>query len=649
MFKPLKNTNVKVALALGALLLAVGALYYPGASGPYLLDDGLILSQNKRLVFDEFSWTAIHDAAFSSNAGPLRRPVAMASFALNFYLAGNNDPFFVKLTNIALHLISAIGIFLLTSQLLSHFSNGRPEKESDRRHWIALFITALWALHPLHVSTVLYAIQRMTGFAGLFTIFAVVVYIKGRERLLRGEIAGLAWAGGAVIVGGTLATLSKENGALLPVLLLAVEATVFRFKSHMKITPWAYRILVGLLIIPALLIAGFLAYQVVGSEFKYQLRPFSLDERLLTEARVIFHYLQWILVPDIREMSLFHDDIQKSTSLFTPPSTGLALSGIAALAITALAGLQRARWRPLSFAILWFLGGHLLESTTIPLELAFEHRNYIPAYGPVFALGYYLTHNPLWSTRLKPAFRVILAVALMAVPANGLYQRAGYWATLGDFVLHEVKNHPRSARAEFHLGYILYEIGKYKDALQHLRTATRLGSRETTIAIVTLAATYRLGEMPEEELLVQIEQGLKVYPITSYVTQQFADLIEAHKDAANPAYAPQMERLMVAYVQAQLDKRVFTGARERADAFYFLAAHAQQQKNELQAIHLLNQALAESPPATEVARIRLGLATLYMARGELDKFDDVITRIDPTALTASQRRSLADLRKKARK
>lgn len=645
MFKPLKNANVKISLAVIALLLAVGALYYPGAAGPYLLDDGFNLLQNKRLVINEFSWAAAGDAALSSVAGPLHRPVAMASFALNFYLAGSTAPFPVKLTNIVLHLITAFGIFLLTNQLLFHFNKNNPVTDPTRQRWIALFITALWALHPLHVTTVLYAIQRMNGLAGLFTIFAAVAYIKGRERLLRGEIAGLVWAGGAVVIGGTLATLSKENGALLPVLLLAVELTVFRFQTHAAVPPLARHLLIGLLVIPTLAIIGYLIYQTFDAVNLYQVRSFNLSERLLTEARVMFLYLQWVLLPDIRDMSLFHDDIQKSTALFEPIGTGLALAGIAALAVVALAGLRRARWRPLSFAILWFLGGHLLESTTIPLELAFEHRNYIPAFGPLFALGYYLTHNPLWATRLRPAFKAILVAALLALPANGLYQRSRHWSTLGDFVLHEVKNHPRSARAMFHLGYSLYAVGTYQEALEYLRAATQLDPRETTFAIVALAATYRSGNMPEEQLIAQIEQDLKSYPITNYVNQQFADLIEADKAAANPAYFPITERLRVAYVQTWLDKRYHASARERADAFFFLAGQALKQHNDLDAINFLNQGLMESPPAEVSARIRLNLANLYLARGELNKTENEIELIDATVLGLTQQTFLTELKK----
>ena len=46
----------------------------------------------------------------------------------------------------------------------------------------------------------------------------------------------------------------------------------------------------------------------------------------------------------------------------------------------------------LSFALAWFLAGHVLESTFVPLELVHEHRNYLPQYSILFGITYYLVY-----------------------------------------------------------------------------------------------------------------------------------------------------------------------------------------------------------------------------------------------------------------
>ena len=61
---------------------------------------------------------------------------------------------------------------------------------------------------------------------------------------------------------------------------------------------------------------------------------------------------------------------------------GLALWGVR----------RRAMW---SFGLLWYLVGHSLESSLLSLELVFEHRNYVPSFGILFAGAYYLPWRPI--------------------------------------------------------------------------------------------------------------------------------------------------------------------------------------------------------------------------------------------------------------
>src|SRR5690606_9608562 len=101
----------------------------------------------------------------------------------------------------------------------------------------------------------------------------------------------------------------------------------------------------------------------IGTGTSYA-RDFSTWERLLTEARVLFAYMQWALLPLPRSLSLYHDDFALSHGLLSPVSTLFAALGIAAL--LACAVWQR-RTRPLlSLGILWFFAGHALTATVIP-------------------------------------------------------------------------------------------------------------------------------------------------------------------------------------------------------------------------------------------------------------------------------------------
>jgi tetratricopeptide (TPR) repeat protein len=103
---------------------------------------------------------------------------------------------------------------------------------------------------------------------------------------------------------------------------------------------------------------------------------------------------------------------------------------------------RRAIW---SFGLLWYLVGHSLESSLVALELVFEHRNYLPSFGILFAAAYYL----VWGIeRLAGTRRLGYPVAglLVVVIAFVTFTRAGNWGDRLTIVEFSLLNHPLSSR-----------------------------------------------------------------------------------------------------------------------------------------------------------------------------------------------------------
>lgn len=118
-------------------------------------------------------------------------------------------------------------------------------------------------------------------------------------------------------------------------------------------------------------------------------RDFTLESRLLTEARVVCDYLVWTLLPTPHALSFYHDDLAISASLFSPWTTAASIAVLAALA--ACIPYLRRRQPLVALGIGLFLGGHVLTATILPLELVFEHRNYFPSFGVLLAIVPWLT------------------------------------------------------------------------------------------------------------------------------------------------------------------------------------------------------------------------------------------------------------------
>jgi tetratricopeptide (TPR) repeat protein len=104
-------------------------------------------------------------------------------------------------------------------------------------------------------------------------------------------------------------------------------------------------------------------------------------------------------------------------------------------------GLRR-RAPALAAAVLFFFAGHLLESSTIPLEPYFEHRTYLPALLLGWPLARAIVH---WRAPL--ALRAIVAAALRALLAAITWQRAALWADQPRMAKLWAATNPGSSRA----------------------------------------------------------------------------------------------------------------------------------------------------------------------------------------------------------
>jgi len=527
----IKRLAPPVLIALLALLL-----YLPGLGGLFLLDDFSNIIENPALHIGTISFSSLWEAAFSSNAGPLYRPVAMLSFALNYYF-DRLSPVSYKAVNVGIHLATALALFFLTEALLKRlvvYEIASTNRLSQRQ--LAALITALWLLHPLHVSTVLYVVQRMTELAALFSVIGVLLYVRGREMLIAGQQRyGIMLIALGAIGCGILALLSKENGALLPVLLLIVEVLFFR---DTRANQPLVKLVFVLLALQAAAIFAYLLYVWTGPFSP--LRGFTPTERLLTETRILFSYAGQILVPRIDQMSLLDENTAISRGLFEPFSTAVAVIALLTLIFAALWAAGKNRATPFVFGIGWFLAGHLLESTVIPLELRFEHRNYLPSYGIIFAMGVFLNQwHPFANTR--PRLKFALLAGLLISLSMQMHTRVTTWATPQNFFNHELKINPDSERAwsDFALFFILE--GKPAEALPALLKAAELNSREVGQLIVALnIKTYELRKEPDHQLVQEVMSRLKRHPLTAYGQEcltRYAENVLLHLDSSPQSLA----------------------------------------------------------------------------------------------------------------
>nr|MDJ0877847.1 hypothetical protein [Halieaceae bacterium] len=432
-----------------ALLLLSTWIYWPGLDGPVVLDDAANLERVQALAGGDGFFS---DVLVENRSGPLGRPVSMASFMLDLYLLDGGVRG-AKLTNVILHAATGVLVYLFCLQLFRALGYAR-ERE------LSLWVTAFWLLAPLFVSTVLYMVQRMAQLATFFSVLSCWAYLCWRRSSPGG--LSLLWLLLALIA-VVLAALSKENGLLAIPLLMLIELAVLQPRDRaLEQVPAHTR---GLAIVHScLLVMGVLAtlaLLVLGMESlqaSYERRDFTLWERILTQPRILWIYLGQLLSPDPASLGLYHDGFAFSERLLKPTSTLVAiLAWLAALAAS-LGALLLPAWRGCGFGLLFFLIGHALESTIFPLELYFEHRNYLPALGVFVALVCLLaTLGSRWSW-LRPWLQLLLAVMLLRATLVTATE-VQVWSNGRVFHLVAINRFPDSVRANETLAMELARLG----------------------------------------------------------------------------------------------------------------------------------------------------------------------------------------------
>lgn len=485
------------------VLPILGAVaFLPGIDGPYVFDDYSNLLKNQFIQVSSIDSTELHRAAYSIRSGPLQRPVAMLSFALNHYLAGgfeNPRPF--KVTNLLIHALNAVLVFWFVRMIFDRMNQVHPAFLAPAGGKIRdsiLLSTAvafIWVVHPIQLTSVLYVVQRMTELAALFTLLGLITYLTGRIALGRGNRSGLALLFFGPIVFGALGVLCKENALLLPLFILVLELCLF-----CKENPWRWlrqlshgrKFLISAAGFVALLVCLSWAIHYVIPGFSG--RPFSLYERLLTESRVLHFYVALIVLPRIDQFALFHDDIFVSKSLTDPWTTLPAVFSIIFFACTAFA--LRKRYPLFTLGVLWFYVGHLLESTIIPLEITHEHRNYLPSLGIFLAL---VQGVGMAAKHLRERFfwGALIAFALACSVTTIL--RATHWSNSPTLYTYEALHHPDSAIAQFNKAIMLSDFGQYDEARQALERASTLDPGEASYPISLDLLAIRNRYPPDEE------------------------------------------------------------------------------------------------------------------------------------------------------
>lgn len=455
------------------LFLFVFTAYSTNYDASWHFDDYHNIVDNPRIHINDFKLKNLKEALFAGYdegqylGRQMYRPVPMLTFALNWYV-GKGNVFGYHIVNNAIHLLSTFFLFLAVLNLLK--SPNLKGKYQGNEYAIAFLTAILWGVNPIQTQAVTYIVQRMASLAAMFYIIGIYFYLKSRLSSLSYKrflfIAGC-------LLSFILALGSKENAVTFPIAVAVIEILFYQDLSDENIR----KKVIAALVIGGVLMTAFLTILYTKGNIAhllkgYENRMFTLGERLLTESRIIIYYISQIFYPMVHRLSLVHD-INVSTSLFKPWTTIPAILVIISLLGI---GISQTIKRPIiAFSILFFFINHIIESTILPLELIFEHRNYLPS----FFLFVPVVTGLMWLVDYfkikKPFIHIFLVVSIAGVIFSfcvGTIVRNKVWATEKTLWEDCIMKAPGLARPYHNLANYHYQrAGNMKDAMVFYETA----------------------------------------------------------------------------------------------------------------------------------------------------------------------------------
>jgi len=443
---PLGRRDVWLALALAALIALV---YAPVRHYGFVdLDDPQYVSENP-FVANGLTWTGVK-WAFTSIHASYWLPVIWLSHMLDVQLYGLNAGGH-HITNVILHAANSILLFVVLHRTTGAF--GR-----------SAFVAALFAIHPLHVESVVWVTERKDVLSTLFLLLTVWTYVEYVRQPSRSRYV-------MALVFFLLGLMSKAMLVTLPFMLLLLDvwplgrlaianwrlspaqrATLFRLVRE-KLPFFALAILSA--------IATYVTQQTTGAVAGTSRIPvaFRVANAMISYAT----YIVAMLWPS--RLALFYPYPLRLSPWFVAAS----VVGLMATSVLVFRGARRAPY--LAVGWLWYLGSLVPVIGFIQAgdQARADRFTYVPLIG-LFIMIAWGARDLIKRPRVLEASGVLVVLLLSVVART----QVGYWRTNTELWEHALSVADESYVAHTNLGLALYADGKADQSIAEFRAALRI-------------------------------------------------------------------------------------------------------------------------------------------------------------------------------
>lgn len=479
--------RTRAALALVALLIFTAWIFWPVSSFAWInyFDDRDFITGNAGITSGLTSTSLryiVSDQAYYATGGP----VTWLSHLVDIELYGL-APAGHHVTSLLIHLANVVLLFALMTRLTGA--------------WIeSLIVSAIFAVHPLHVESVAWVSARKDLVSTAFWLAALMQYQKFVSQRSRRAFA-------LALLCCMAGLLSKPIVAMLPLTMLLLDVWPLARIDRARPLRRQLMLLLGEKIPFALLGAGALALVFQSQVARGAIAAVEPAPLLLRVSNAIVSYAEYLWKAawpsDLSAFYPYRWDI---------PTITVALAATVLIVITA-AALLRLRQQPFVFTgWAWYLGTLLPVSGIVRIggHAMADRLTYVPLIGVAVAVTWLVSGAIRRRPRLVgPA----VATAVIAIIGLGVVARAQVRTWKDDETLwrHALAVNAENGRAHANLAALLTEQGRVREALTHFTDALRLEPDEPKVrnnyALALIREGDRSGAMAELREAVRLDPG----------------------------------------------------------------------------------------------------------------------------------------------
>jgi tetratricopeptide (TPR) repeat protein len=386
---------------------------------------------------------------------------------------GRGSPRILHATNLILHLCNVLLLFALLRSLTGSL-------------WRSAFVAALFAVHPLHVESVAWIVERKDCLSTLFWLLTTIAYVRYARSPGRAKYA-------VVVVLFALGLMSKPMLVTLPLTLLLLDYWPLGRSAGTSYTRHPSPVAILLEKAPLLALSAVASVVTIWAQSAHAisaLESLPLGVRLANSSVAYVAYICKMFWPTCLAALYPHP----GTSI---PEWQVAGAAIVVAGVTALAVVARRRCPHAFVGWLWYL------ITLVPViglvqvgEQAMADRY---TYVPLIGLFILIAWMPL-PRRLRPVSGCASAIAIVALTLAA-HTQAGYWRDSTTLWRHALDCNDSSAQAHRGMANALRGLKETDEAIVHIRRALEIKPdyAEARVSLGTcLAETGHSGDAEAE-------------------------------------------------------------------------------------------------------------------------------------------------------